>query len=386
MSSYPNIDVMAIADQIKDMVSRCRRQVLTTWWQRVDPYAFRFSITSYNILSQNLLENHSELYEHCHPSDLKWPERGLRIRDELLRSDSDIICLQEVHSTHFSQLFLPALKQKGYNYVYKQRTGDKHDGCAILFKENKFSLTNCVKLELMRRDLSALLDRDNIAVIAELEPKHKDKTKHSKLVVANTHLLFNPKRGDIKLAQIRLLMAELDRVAQIKGADGTPGHNPIILCGDFNSEPNSLLYAFITNGSVDFGGCRVGDISGQRNGLNKGKQVEDHHLKIWGVTSETRFEKPNDGEHNLSDDKVIRHNLKLASVVTQFADRFGNKLVSTHNYFDSGLVDYIFYDPNKLRLIGFDRLMTSKHMEQQPIPNSYLGSDHLALKAVFAMI
>ena len=352
-----------------------------------EPNAFKFSIMSYNILSQNLLENHRYLYEHCQESDLQWPERGHRIRDELLRSDSDIICLQEVHSNHFNQLFLPALKQKGYNFVYKQRTGDKSDGCAIVYKEDKFSLINTIKLDLMREDLSALLNRDNVAIIAELEPKHdsKPKNRNCKLFVANTHLLYNPKRGDVKLAQIRLLMAELDKVALCLKADGTSDHHPIILCGDFNSEPNSLLFDFITKGSASFDGHRVGDISGQKEGLDKGKHIEDHHLRILGITSDTRFEMSGQEDSDSREKAIIKHKLKLSSIVTEFTDRFGNKLVSTHSSYDSGLVDYIFYDKSKLKLIGYDRLMTIKHMQQQRIPNSYLGSDHLALKAMFAI-
>jgi mRNA deadenylase 3'-5' endonuclease subunit Ccr4 len=43
-----------------------------------------------------------------------------------------------------------------------------------------------------------------------------------KIVVANTHLLFNPRRGDIKLAQFMVLMAEIDKHAYM-GPD--PSHS-----------------------------------------------------------------------------------------------------------------------------------------------------------------
>lgn len=38
----------------------------------------------------------------------------------------------------------------------------------------------------------------------------------SLVVVANTHLIYNPKRGDIKLAQLALLLAALDKFAKIE--------------------------------------------------------------------------------------------------------------------------------------------------------------------------
>lgn len=64
-------------------------------------------------------------------------------------------------------------------------------------------------------------------------------------VVATTHLLFNPKRTDVRLAQVQVLLAELHRIA----------HNgqhaiPIILSGDFNLQPDSEPFRLITGKSV----------------------------------------------------------------------------------------------------------------------------------------
>jgi protein angel len=33
------------------------------------------------------------------------------------------------------------------------------------------------------------------------------------VVVATTHLLYNPRRSDVRLAQVQLLLAEIDRLA-----------------------------------------------------------------------------------------------------------------------------------------------------------------------------
>lgn len=53
------------------------------------------------------------------------------------------------------------------------------------------------------------LDRDNIALLVVL--KHQE--LNQLICFANTHILFNPKRGDIKLGQIKLL---LDHLSQLK--------------------------------------------------------------------------------------------------------------------------------------------------------------------------
>lgn len=55
-----------------------------------------------------------------------------------------------------------------------------------------------------------VLDRDNVGLILKLRPKTEATSKirdgETCLVVANTHLLYNPKRHDIKLAQAALLL------------------------------------------------------------------------------------------------------------------------------------------------------------------------------------
>ena len=57
---------------------------------------------------------------------------------------------------------------------------------------------------------------DNVGLILKLVPltsSNGTTKQHSPILVATTHLLYNPKRTDIRLAQSALLLAELDRVA-----------------------------------------------------------------------------------------------------------------------------------------------------------------------------
>ena len=88
---------------------------------------------------------------------VEWNIRFQRILKELQQHDCDIICLQEVQGKsqiclHLSQLFVyistfaddhyvsqinPALNELGYDSVFKKRTGDKKDGCAIFYKREK---------------------------------------------------------------------------------------------------------------------------------------------------------------------------------------------------------------------------------------------------------
>lgn len=135
------------------------------------------------------------------------------------------------------------------------RTGRKPDGCAICFKTSKFSLISSNPVEFFRRDIP-LLDRDNVGLVLLLQPKFQCKT-NAAICIANTHLLYNPRRGDIKLTQLAMLLAEIASVAPQK--DGT--FCPIIICGDFNSVPGSPLYRFIKEGKLNYEGLAIGKVS-----------------------------------------------------------------------------------------------------------------------------
>lgn len=66
--------------------------------------------------------------------------------------------------------------------------------------------------------------------------------------MATTHLLYNPKRQDVRLAQTQLLLAEVERLSYHKSSNGTAKYWPIIITGDFNSTPDSPIYKLITEG------------------------------------------------------------------------------------------------------------------------------------------
>lgn len=68
--------------------------------------------------------------------------------------------------------------------------------------------------------------------------------------MATTHLLYNPRRQDIRLAQVQILLAELDRHAQKVESNGQKTYLPTILTGDFNLQPNSAPFNLITNGNL----------------------------------------------------------------------------------------------------------------------------------------
>ncbi|XP_029807792.1 protein angel homolog 1 isoform X1 [Suricata suricatta] len=224
---------------------------------------FQFTLMSYNILAQDLMQQSSELYLHCHPDILSWNYRFANLMQEFQHWDPDILCLQEVQEDHYWEQLEPSLRMMGFTCFYKRRTGCKTDGCAVCYKPTRFRLLCASPVEYLRPGLE-LLNRDNVGLVLLLQPLVPEglgQVSVAPLCVANTHVLYNPRRGDVKLAQMAILLAEVDKVARL--SDGS--HCPIILCGDLNSVPDSPLYNFIRDGELQYHGMPAWKVSGQED-------------------------------------------------------------------------------------------------------------------------
>jgi hypothetical protein len=92
------------------------------------------------------------------------------------------------------------------------------------------------------------LNRENVAIIAKFSLK---KDPAIQFVVATTHLLYNPRRQDVRLAQVQVMLAELDRHAQTIDKNGDKLYLPVILTGDFNLQPYSAPYNLIISGKIN---------------------------------------------------------------------------------------------------------------------------------------
>ncbi|XP_068025705.1 protein angel homolog 2 isoform X2 [Melanerpes formicivorus] len=320
---------------------------------------FDFTVMSYNILSQNLLEDNSHLYKHCRQRLLTWTYRFPNILQEIKQLDADVLCLQEVQEDHYRAEIKSSLESLGYHCEYKMRTGRKPDGCAICFKTAKFSLISANPVEFFRHDIP-LLDRDNVGLVLLLQPRLHCKA-NAAICVANTHLLYNPRRGDIKLTQLAMLLAEIASVAPQK--DGT--FCPIIICGDFNSVPGSPLYSFIKEGKLNYEGLAIGKVSGQEQ-FPRGQRILS--IPIWpkklGISQNCVYEIKQQQKEDDAGEKVeaakqdstqeiviasekspskLQHHFKLSSVYSHYFPESGVPEVTTCHSRSAVTVDYIFY-------------------------------------------
>ncbi|KAK7903869.1 hypothetical protein WMY93_016476 [Mugilogobius chulae] len=284
---------------------------------------FRFTVMSYNILSQDLLEANQDLYTHCPLEVLEWSYRSRLLLEEIQKWAPDILCLQEVQENHFYQQLHPVLTQMGYSCVYKRRTGTKTDGCATCYRSSCFAELSVIEVEYFRPDIE-VLDRHNVAIILLLRPliieESEVKAQGPPLCVANTHLLFNPRRV-------------------VHSCKRNGEHCNIILCGDFNSVPYTPLYQLITKGELYFQGLPAWVISGQED-LSYKSHFYKLHAPLWpntvGITDCCRY---------LQFRQFLSHRLDLQSVYKHVLPGSGNAEVTTLHSQVGATVDYIFYSP-----------------------------------------
>ncbi|KFB47423.1 hypothetical protein ZHAS_00015365 [Anopheles sinensis] len=261
---------------------------------------FEFTLMSYNILAQDLLDGHAFLYANNNPHALPWPQRYKRLMAEINAVHPDILCVQELQEDHVD-LFWNGLASFDYGLLYKKRTGgEKTDGCAVFYRRNLFDLVTHHEVEYFQPNVNKL-NRENVAIIAKLALKSNPQTK---LVVSTTHLLYNPRRQDVRLAQIQVLLAELDRLAYSgKLANGTPQYDPVILCGDFNLQPQSAPYQLLTEGYLRYDRLSARTLEPESTGYGEptGKNFLPRSL---GITDGCQHDTLKDREQTRQDSTV----------------------------------------------------------------------------------
>uniref|UniRef100_A0A0R0IDW2 Endonuclease/exonuclease/phosphatase domain-containing protein n=1 Tax=Glycine max TaxID=3847 RepID=A0A0R0IDW2_SOYBN len=207
-------------------------------------------VVSYNILGVENASNHPDLYSNIPHSFLEWDRRKRLILEEINNYNASILCFQEVdHFNDLDDLF----QNSGFKGVYKARTGEAQDGCAVFWKDKLFKLLHQEDIEFQRFGM-----RNNVAQLCVFEANHDKKesdacnlttmtpsTGKRRFVVGNIHVLFNPNRGDIKLGQVRLLLDKAYKLSQ------EWGNIPVIIAGDLNSVPQSAIYKFLSSSKLD---------------------------------------------------------------------------------------------------------------------------------------
>ncbi|XP_011335312.1 protein angel isoform X2 [Ooceraea biroi] len=385
--------------------------------------AFMLRLLSFNILAQNLLEDHSYLYMNHNKKALNWKIRKPLVIQEILDAEANVICLQEVQEDHLLDI-TTSFKQLRFDYLYKKRTNDKRDGLLLLYRSDHLVLMEYAKVELYQSGVE-LLNRDNVGMIAKFALRDSPQTQ---IVVATTHLLYNPKRNDVRLAQVQLLLAEIERIAFVENTISGPKYLPILLAGDFNLEPFTGVYKFLTEGVFEYYGkgrsleptpycslsnslipprlcvtdnCQHFNILTQRLRREGTGRVMLQNSEVHNENTPTpcNINVPQQGDVNVDTSRAqiieivqghsarfssgtLTHPFNLSSVYAH-VNHHGEKEATTHQ--DEWVtVDYIFYS-NIQPVERYSLPTVNQCAALSRIPNFVVGSDHLCIGATFQL-
>ncbi|KAM7271922.1 hypothetical protein ACFE04_031136 [Oxalis oulophora] len=346
------------------------------------PSAGNFTVLSYNILSDSYASN--ELYSYCPSWALSWPYRRQNLLREIVGYRADIICLQEVQSDHFEEFFAPELDKHGYQALYKRKTNEVFngnintiDGCATFFRRDRFTHVKKYEVEFNKAAQSLAeatlfsttprklalnrLVKDNVALIVVLEAKfsYQGIDNHGKrlLCVANTHVNVQHDLKDVKLWQVHTLLKGLEKIAA--SAD-----IPMLVCGDFNSVPNSAPHGLLAMGKVE---PNHPDLNTDPIGILRPHSKMTHALPL--VSAYSSFVRPgvNLEQHRRRMDPTTNEPL------------FTN---CTRDFI--GTLDYIFYTADSLTVESLLELLDEESLRKDTaLPSPEWSSDHIALLAEF---
>ncbi|XP_053966272.1 protein angel [Anastrepha ludens] len=338
-----------------------RTKKMRRTWERVIGAGDRkeYTLLSYNILAQDLLVEHLHLYIDIEPPMLRWDHRLLRLTEEIQYIKPDILCLQEMQFNHIKGFIRRISFKRELEYVFKKKTGCRTDGCAIIYDKSKFRLLAEHPVEYYTRG-HAVLNRDNIALLAKFADKKQPKKK---FVIATTHLLYNPKRQDVRIAQVQSLLEAIHEFSvETEGGKNKP--LPVILTGDFNFESKTRPYQVL---SEPFKSDSVSEkpVSDSAKNCSKQEANREYYLRAAG------------GEESVN-------NLQMAPI------DFGNQSASTfqQNWIT---VDYVLHSVdqyrNKIQVQSVYALpKINDCIQHGQIPNKFLGSDHYSLAIKFSVL
>jgi CCR4-NOT transcription complex subunit 6 len=337
----------------------------------------RLRIATYNVLAE--IYATQQQYPYCDFWALSWDYRFQNILREILDAAPDVLCLQEVQADYYENHVYAAMSEAGYEGVYKQKTrqsmglAGKVDGCALFWRRSKCHLVESYSIEfneVAQRQVTQVLglnprseegsaflsrlSKDNVAQLVVLEfmqPVSRTRNEMAQICVANTHLYSNKDCPDVKLWQTWQLLQELESYVMSRGQS-----LPLILCGDFNSTPDTAVYTLLSRQTVHPGHP---DVNVSNN---------------------------DDVPNVLPDPMNITHSFQLGSAYQTVMGEEPWVTNFTANF--KGVLDYIWYSAPTLRPLAVapipDEKQLSKHGEA--LPSTEYSSDHIMLMADFQIV
>jgi len=174
-----------------------------------------------------------------------------------------------------------------------------------------------------------------------------------------------------------------------------PKSIPVIICGDLNSLPNSIIISYFANRETELSDIPSQRLSGQtlpqfdyyrkKHGIPGNTLIDATKLEYCGLSKESKYLDENQSQaifEDLIDGNSNPNNNFILSKSMAFKSAYQNVEMATScvGNGQSDCVDYIFYSPDIL-LTG--RLEQPDELNE--LPDEIHGSDHLPLAIDFSL-
>lgn len=342
------------------------------WITYHDELPSSISVMSYNLLSQHYVWK--QVFGSLDKRFLDWSHYRFPLINEVIRQlPCDIMCFQELECSVYKKDWQENFPLSNYDSVYAQKPNPAYwgskpseymDGVGVFVNKDRFKLishrginfgkyvaANADRFDWTLDVESRLVPRNTVAVLLHLH----DKITNENVFVANTHLYWLPLYNDVKVLQTKILLNALHRFI-----DSTRAKNPrIVMCGDFNSTPDSLVFRLLSQGKVDIAA------SPEFSKFEYGSQVDGESIA----------------------DKIITNPLSLAPAYGPLlGEDTTNKLDFTSYTKRFPLVlDHIWCSSNDLKVEKLLGKVDSDYCERVAgFPDNYFPSDHIPLISKFS--
>lgn len=238
-----------------------------------------------------------------------------------------------------------------------------------LIKEHlvEFNLLAMANAEGSENMLNRVMPKDNIGLAALLKVKEnawegvstEQAAVSQPILVCTAHIHWDPEFCDVKLVQTMMLSNELKRILDEASHSFRPGHKidvnnvQLLLCGDFNSLPDSGVIEFLSTGHVSMDHPDFKEL-GYKSCLTKISNSE-----LPSTLNEST------------------HSFKLASAYSE------DIMPYTNFTFDfKGIIDYIFYSKQGMVPLGLLGPLSSDWLRENKVvgcPHPRIPSDHFPL-------
>jgi len=356
---------------------------------------------NYNILCDKYATRH--IYGYCPSWALKWDYRRKQILEELRSYSADIIALQEIETDQFHSFFLPELQKNGYDGVFSPKSRAKTmceqdrryvDGCAIFYRQSKFRLIKHYLVEFNQLAMTAangischdmmnrVMTKDNIGLIAFFETKEEiyshtfsngvlPSDHKQMLFVCTAHIHWDPEYCDVKVVQTLMLLSEIKTTMEDAIQKHRPNSNlpidcasvPLVLCGDFNSLPDSGVIELMRNGKISL-----------------------NHADFKDLSYESYLQKYSRVDGNSTPNSDIIHHFKLQSAYETTSAPIMPYTNFTYDF--KGIIDYVFYSMQLMRVLGVLGPLDPEWLQTNKIvgcPHPNVPSDHFSLLVEFEL-